>query len=403
MAFLDDEFRLDDPSFYAGDPVPVYARLRAEAPVHRYEPLDLWVLSRYEDIRHVSRTPELFSSESGLVLNDIKYDQSMVKMLFPPDAENLMASDPPRHRQLRKIIVTAFTAKIVNTMEPRIRRIATTLLDRITPGEPIEWVEDIAVPYPLLVLSELMGLPGDNIPDLRTWADDTTAVGLPLTQEEFEAIVRDLMNSAAYFGEQFAQRQACPAGDLLTGLLDAQIDGERLNEVTRLMFCQFLLAAGGETTRHLLSNALLTFLDHPEQHELLINDPGLASTAADELLRWITPAMGFVRTAKQETEIRGQHIGAGERVYMLYPAGNRDEEIWPAADKLDLAREPDPMHLSFGFGEHFCMGAALARMEIRVFLEELMVRHPRFALAGEPRRQDSVLFNAWESVPVVFG
>jgi cytochrome P450 len=403
MSLATNDLRLDDPAFYAQDPYPAYAQLRSNAPVFRYEPLNLWVLSRYEDVRHVSRTPEVFSSVRGLVINDIKYDQSMVKMLFPPEAENLMASDPPRHRQLRKIIVTAFTAKMVNKMEPAIRRIANRVLDRIVPGQPLEWVEQIAVPYPLLVLSELMGLPGDNLADLRGWADDTTAVGLPLSAAEFDELVRDLLRSAAYFGEQFTRKRSCPASDLLTGLLDAQIDGERLNEVTRLMFCQFLLAAGGETTRNLLAGTLLTLLEHPDQHARLAGDPtAVSATAADELLRWITPALGFVRTATRDTEIRGQRIAEGEQVYMLYAAANRDERAWPDADRLDLTRKPDPMHLSFGFGEHICMGASLARMEIRIFLEELMRRHPYFALAGQPRRQPTTLFNAWESVPVVF-
>jgi cytochrome P450 len=168
------------------------------------------------------------------------------------------------------------------------------------------------------------------------------------------------------------------------------------------MFCQFLLAAGGETTRNLLAGALLTLLEHPDQHALLAADPTVAATAADELLRYITPALGFVRTVQQDTEIRGQQLATGEQVYMLYPAGNRDEDIWERADELDLTRKADPMHLSFGFGEHICMGAALARMEIRIFLEELMRRHPHFELAGEPRRQPTTLFNAWESLPVVF-
>jgi cytochrome P450 len=401
MPLTAEDVRIDDPAFYAGDPYPVYARLRREAPVYWYEPLKLWVLSKHEDIRHVSRNAEIFSSEHGLVMNDIKYDQSMVKMLFPAEAENLMASDPPRHRQLRKIIVSAFTAKMVNTMEGRIRRIADQVLDRIVPGEPVEWVEEIAVPYPLLVLSALMGLAGDNIEDLRRWSDDTTAVGLPLSQAEFDEIVRDLLRSAQYFSERFEERRAHPTGDLLTGLLRAEIDGEQLNDMTRLMFCQFLLAAGGETTRNLLSGALLTLMEHPDQRELLSADPGVAATAADELLRWVTPALGFVRTAVRDTEIRGQAIAAGEQVYMLYASGNRDEDVWPDGDRLDLTRPADSSHLAFGFGEHICMGASLARMEIRIFLEQLMRRYPTFELAGEPVRQSTTLFNSWESLPVV--
>jgi cytochrome P450 len=401
MTLTAEDVRIDNPAFYAGDPYPVYARLRREAPVFWYEPLKLWVLSKHEDIRHVSRNAEIFSSEHGLVMNDIKYDQSMVKMLFPAEAENLMASDPPRHRQLRKIIVSAFTAKMVNTMEGPIREIANQVLDRIIPGEPVEWVEEIAVPYPLLVLSALMGLAGDNIPDLRRWSDDTTAVGLPLSQAEFDEIVQDLLRSAQYFSARFEERRARPAGDLLTGLLTAEIDGEQLNDMTRLMFCQFLLAAGGETTRNLLSGALLTLMEHPDQRELLASDPAVSATAADELLRWVTPALGFVRTAVRDTEIRGQAIAEGEQVYMLYASGNRDEDVWPDPDRLDLTRRADSSHLAFGFGEHICMGASLARMEIRIFFEELMRRYPRFELAGEPVRQSTTLFNSWESLPVI--
>jgi cytochrome P450 len=394
--------RIDDPGFYLDDPLPVYAHLRRHQPVYRYQPLNVWALSRYEDIRHVSRNGQLFSSARGIQLNDFKYDMSIAADLFPAGAENLITTDPPRHRQLRRIITKALAYKSVQALEPTARGLANQVIDRITPGEPIEFVNAVAADYPLMVICAFLGLDGDNIDQLRQWSEDTSASASSSTLAEFQEMAGRLSGCHEFFTRELAARREHPTGDILTGLLTADIDGEQLNAVTLLMFAQFLLAAGGHTSRHQMSGSIVAFAEHPDQYRLLVAEPGHAATATDELLRWVTPSIGFARTATADTEIRGVPIAAGERVFMLYHSGNRDEEIWPDADRLDITRPRDRDHLAFGFGQHVCMGAALSRLELRVFWEELVRRYSRVELAGTPERVRTVGFNGWEQVPAVF-
>ena len=397
----DDVVRLDDPAFYIEDPFPVYARMRAERPVYWYEPLGLWALTRYGDISQVSRNPAIFSSESGIVINDIKYDQSMVKSLFPPGAEHLMACDPPRHRVLRRMLGRSFGAKGVSELEQRVREIAASLLSELPVGQEIEFVGQVAARYPMMVLCAFMGISSDRVADLAACADATTAVGEPRSREQFEELLVELGRCYQFFGGELATRGGCPRDDVISSLLAVQDDGEPLNEMTLLMFCQFLTAAAGETTRHLLTGALIALAEHPHEYDRLRADPGgLAEPATEELLRWVTPAIGFVRTAATDTILSRQRILAGERVLMLYPAGNRDETIWPDPERFDIGRQLTQPHLAFGVGEHLCLGAALARLEIRVFWEEFARRFARIELRAEPRRQRTTLFTAWEELRV---
>jgi cytochrome P450 len=326
----DGVVRLDDPAFYINDPFPTYARMRAERPVYWYEPLKLWALTRYEDISQVSRNPGIFSSEQGIVINDIKYDQSMVKSLFPPGAEHLMASDPPRHRVLRRMLGVSFAAKGVAALEQQVRAIAASLLDSLPVGEEIEFVARVAAVFPMMVLCAFMGISPERVDDLARWADATTAVGEPRSREEFEDLLVELGRCYQFFGSEVAARSGCPRDDVISSLLAARLDGEPLNEMTLLMFCQFLTAAAGETTRHLLTGALIALNEHPDEYARLRTDPaGLAESATEEFLRWVTPAIGFVRTAATDTMLSGQRILAGERVLMLYPPATATRRSGP--------------------------------------------------------------------------
>jgi cytochrome P450 len=327
----DELIRLDDPSFFIEDPFPAYERMRSERPVYWYEPLRLWAVTRYDDIARISRNPMIFSSEQGFVINDLKYGQSMVKSLFPPGAERLMASDPPRHRILRRMLGVSFGAEGVAALEQQVREIAAGLLDELPLGEEIEFVSRIAAAFPMMVLRAFIGISADRVEDLET-------------------------------------------------------------------------GAGATTTRHLLTGALIALADHPAEYARLRADPvGLAESATEEFLRWVTPAIGFVRTALTDTMLSGQRILAGERVLMLYPAGNRDPSIWPDAERFDISRPLTQPHLAFGVGEHTCLGAALARLEIRIFWEEFARRFAAIEVCGEPRRQRTTLFTAWEELRVIFG
>jgi cytochrome P450 len=397
----DQVVRLDDPAFYINDPFPIYARMRAERPVFWYEPLRLWALTRYEDISAVSRDPEVFSTEQGIVINDLKYDQGMMKSLFPPGAEHLIASAPPRHRALRRLIGGSFGARGVAALEPHLRRIAVGLLDGLPAGEEIEFVTRVAAPYPLMVLCAFMGLTADNIEELRVWADATTAVGGPLDPEELDALLIELGRCFQYFGEEIESRVQMPRDDVISSLLTAEIDGERLHPQTLMMFCQFMLAAGGETARHLLTGAAVALAEHPEQHAQLTADPGLADAASEEFLRWVSPAVSFARTAVSDAVLSSQPIAAGERILMLYQAGNRDPAVWREPETFDIGRPVESRNLAFGLGAHMCLGASLARLEIRIFWEECVRRFRRIEIIGEPRRQWTTLFTGWDECRVV--
>jgi cholest-4-en-3-one 26-monooxygenase len=254
----------------------------------------------------------------------------------------------------------------------------------------------------MMVLCAFMGIAAERVTDLATWADATTAVGEPRSREQFEELLVELGRCYQFFGGEVAARSGCPRDDVISSLLAAEDDGEPLNEMTLLMFCQFLTAAAGETTRHLLTGSLIALNEHPDEYARLRADPaGLGESATEEFLRWVTPAIGFVRTAATDAMLSGQRILAGDRVLMLYPAGNRDETIWPDPEHLDIGRPLRQPHLAFGVGEHLCLGAVLARLEIRVFFEEFVKRFGSIELRGQPRRQPTTLFTAWEELRIV--
>jgi cytochrome P450 len=313
-----------------------------------------------------------------------------------------MASDPPRHRVLRRILGRSFGAKGVAALEERVHEIAVSLLNSAPVGEEFEFVSRVAALFPMMVLCAFMGISAERVADLARWASATTAVGEPRSREEFEDLLVELGRCYQFFGGEVAVRAGCPRDGLISSLLAAEDGGEPLNEMTLLMFCQFLTAAAGETTRHLLTGALIALAEHPGEYARLRADPaGLAEPATEELLRWVTPAIGFVRTAATDTMLSGRRILAGERVLMLYPAGNRDPAVWPDPERFELARQLSQPHLAFGIGEHLCLGAALARLEIRVFWEEFARRFARIELSGEPVRRRTTLFTAWDELRVV--
>jgi cytochrome P450 len=393
--------RIEDPGFYADDPFPVLARMRAEAPVFWYEPLQTWVLSRYEDVRYAGRTPGIFSNADGILLNDIRYN-AISKRFYDEKAEFLGTSDPPRHRELRRYIGPSFTPQAIRDLEADMRRFSRELIDTIVPGEPILFVERIASVLPVKVIAVLFGVPADDFVQLRYWSDEMLKMGAALDEGGLLAAAANAKTMYAYFNEWLVRHLGSQGSGLLPALLRANQAGEQLSYENLHMFLSMSLTAGNETTRDFITGSIYTYARYPEQRAKLVADPSLIEGAVEECLRWVTPVRGFIRTLLQDTEIRGQKVERGQHVQLLWMSANRDEDVWENADVFDVTRKPNPMHLAFGFGEHGWVGAAVARLEGRVFFEELLRRYPRWELAGEPTRPHSVLHNSFEELPVVF-
>jgi len=374
--------RFDDPSFYADDPESTFARLRVEDPVHWYDEGNFWVLTKHADISAVSRDPATFRSGGGVLIQD------RTRPVHPE--QSILFMDPPDHGRYRKIVSTQFTPRRVAAQEERIREITREVLAAVDPAEEIDLVDAITAPVPMLVIAELLGVPGSDRDKFRVWSD---AMMDAATEMSEESLVR-AAELYGYFNEHLAERRENPGDDLLSRLVLAEVDGERLTEWELLGFCMSLLVAGNETTRNLLSGGLVALHERPEQRRLLVEDPGRIGTGVEELLRYVTPILLFARTATRDADVRGTRIREGDYLVMQYASANRDEEVYgETAGDLDVTREPNP-HLAFGLGEHFCLGAGLARLEARVVLEELLTRWPAYEITRPPERQPSTLLRS---------
>ena len=384
---------LHSPTFYAGDPYPAYRELRATEPVSWNAEAGFWALLKYEDVRYVSTNPALFSSAKGITIPDPTIDNPVLD-------GSLIFTDPPRHRQLRKLINTGFTRRQVAILEPKLRAFARTALDHITPGSSTEFAEQIAAPLPTRMIAELLGAPDKDWEQFRTWSDATVGMDDPDVELDTYAALGQLYE---YFQELISLRRTGALGDiddLLSVLIAADVDGVRLTDQDLLQFCLLLLVAGNETTRNLIALGTLALIENPEQFALLRAQPELMAPAVEELLRYTSPVANMSRCATRDVEIRGQLIREGQYVTMLYGSANRDEEVFgPTSEQLDITRNPNP-HLAFGCGEHSCLGAQLARLEARVLFEELLVRFERIDLDGAVVRMKATMVPGVKQMPV---
>lgn len=382
---------LTDPAFYAGDPFPHFARLRAEAPVAWNDDLGFWAVSRHADVLAVSKDAATFCSGKGVLLRDIGVQ-------LPEQPGALLYVDPPEHTRYRGLVQPAFSPSRIRAMEGAIRARLRTMLDRIAPAEPVDVVPELAVPFPLLVIADLLGVPESDWPRFERWTDALIALATEETAENVEIATE----MAVYFLDVIAQRRAHPQDDLVSFLANVEIEGDRLDDGELMMFCGQLLVAGNETTRNLVSGGIAALGDAPDQWARLHADRSLIPVAVEELLRWTTPVAAFCRTATVDTHVGEQAVAAGEALQLLYASANRDDAVFGAtADRLDVGRDPNPQ-LAFGFGTHFCIGAALARLEGRVVLEELLDRFTRIEPAGPVVRLHSTVIAGLTSVPVTF-
>ena len=391
-----------DRTFYL-DPHPGYAHLRATNPISWDEKRELWVLTTHEDINYVSTHADLFCSGEG-----VRPTQSIDLSLIGLDGE--------RHIRQRRLLNQGFSPRMIRAMEERVRQVVGEVLDRIAMQGECDFVTDIAVPIPLVVIAELMGLPVEDRDKLGHWSDRMMGGEGRLDPEDPMAIDAGdaFVEYVTYVTTMVEDRRTArregreTPDDVIKILVGADEDGvlessEELSHDELTMFLVVLLVAGNETTRNAIGGGMAAFQQFPDQWERLVAEPELFATMADEIARYVSPVISFVRTATEDTELHGQRIAKGDKLLMLYQSANRDEAVFDDPDTLRLDRSPNP-HIAFGVGPHVCMGINLARLEIRVLFEELVRRFPDLHVAPgfEPIYVEHALVHALESLPVVY-
>lgn len=384
-----------DPYAYAfhEDPYPVYAELRQKAPVYRNDALDFFALSRHADVAAALKDARRFSNTSGVSIDPASWGPRA------RIATSFLAMDPPEHTRMRSLVARGFTPRRVAALEPRIREIATRHLDACVGRSEIDAIEDFAGLLPMDVISEMLGVPEADRGNLRRQADllvhrEEGQTDVP--PEGAEAFVR----IRSYFQELLADRRRRPGDDLLSALLVAEIDGSRLAADEILSFCNLMIVAGNETTTKLIANTLYWLWRHPEQRALVRDDPAAIPGWIEETLRYDNSSQILARLLTEEVELHGVRIPEGARVILLIGSANRDEAVFDRPHEYDITRDTTEM-LSFGRGTHFCMGAALARLETRVALEEWWRRFPEYVIEPEGAvRVHSVNVRGFARLPV---
>jgi cholest-4-en-3-one 26-monooxygenase len=399
-----DEVRIEDPDFYFEGRRESYERLHAESPVFYYEPLDVFVLTKHEDIRQAARRPEVFSSAHGLHLHQLRLAPEEVEVYATlyGAGEQFAFADPPRHKELRGVATRVFAPRSLERLGQQVRRDVAELVGKIEPGRPLDFVEEVAAVLPIRVAVALIGLPDGHDADIRRWSDALESLKLIHGADNIRAAIRQFSEMDDFFRKQIVIKRANPGEDLISALLAAQLDGAPISEDNLLTYCSTFLAAGSDTTRSLLAGMALALAEHPDQMRKLKENPALLDGAIEESLRWTTPARGFLRTAVTDTQVRGVDIKAGQRVYLLYDAGNRDAEVFADPWTYDIERPNASSHLGFGYGPHLCIAAHLARLEARELYGPLLTAFSRVEVSGPVTEIRQLLRNGWIHAPLTF-
>jgi len=387
-----------DPDTYVdGPPHEAFVELRRTDPVH-WQEMDgghgCWAVLKHADVSHVAKHPNVFSASlGGVVVEDLEPEQlSMMRMM-------LLAMDPPGHARYRRPLVPHFGRQAIASLEDRVRSICREVLAAVGDEGEFEFVHDVCAKVPSQVVGELFGIPREDWSRIQRWAEMSTS-----TQDDEISGGEDASSGSvqmAMYAIEFAgeRRGAEPVDDLTSLILGTTFDDGPMTDVDFGSFFVQLVTAGNDTTKTMLSSGLHALLTHPDQRADVRADPSLIPGAVEEILRWANPLHYFRRTAAADTELSGSKIEAGQKVAMLYTSANRDEDVFDDPQRFDIRRQPNP-HLSFGIAEHFCLGAHLARLEGRVFFEELLATFPTIELSGEPTRVRSNLNNGFKRLPV---
>ncbi|GGZ23524.1 cytochrome P450 [Streptomyces avidinii] len=385
------QINLVDPGLYShGDPFVQWRWLRANDPVYWHPPTELpgfWALTRYEDVRTAYRDAETFSSAQGILLRPADHGAD------PGGGRTLALTDAPRHRQLRGLVDEWFAVRSVRALEHEMTDITRRIVDKALEQGSCDFVTDVAARVPLYVICKMMGVPESDWEHLYDLTSQAFAAGDPLERRFAH------LNILGYFEELQAEKAARPGDDLVSVLATGTVDGERLSPDDVILNCDNLLVGGTENTRIAAAGGMLAFLEHPDQWQLLVDEPTLLPSAVEEVMRWTSTATHILRTATRKTEIHGRTIEAGDRVVFWLPSANRDETVFDSPDSFVIARKPN-RHLALGFGEHFCLGSMLARVELRLLYGELLDRNVRVELDGAPTLLDSIVVNGPAKLPV---
>ncbi len=385
----------------------MFRRLRAEAPIY-WQPDELkgggyWNVVKHEDLIEVNRDTATYSSEiGGTMMMSGQYPIGEdPDMPFDTRGVLMLDMDPPKHTRYRLLVNKGFTPRMIGLIEQALQYRAQSIVDEVIEQGECDFVEDIAAELPLQAIAEIMGVPQEDRRKLFEWSNRMIGAADPeyASSDQGDAF----MELFAYSNALAAQRRDDPRDDIVTTLLNAEIDGEKLSELEFDMFMMLLAVAGNETTRNATAHAMHAFMTNPDQLALVQSDPDkYFDTAVEEVLRWATPVLHFRRTATADTEIRGRKIKEGDRVVIWHISANRDEEVWADPFTFDITRNPNP-HIAFGGGgSHFCLGANLARMELRLILREVVTRMPDMHMTGEPQRLLSNFIGGIKHLPVAW-
>ena len=382
---------LTDGTFWAGDPFPAFAWMRKEAPAFFDEPSGVWGITRYADIKEISKDPETFSNAGGI----------------RPEGEGLpmmVECDAPEHVRRRRLVSEGFTPRRIRESEEGVRRICDAIIDRVCEQGTADFVNDIAAPLPMIVIGNMLGVaPGDR-DTLLKWSDDMVkALGSPDPTAMDDAALA-AVEYAGYITEVAEQRRRDNQSDDLIGtLVHAQIEGDRLDESSIIYEKLLILIGGDETTRHVISGGMYELLTHPDQYALVAGDRSRLPLAVEEMLRWVSPLKNMARTMTRDVELHGETLRKGQKLLLLYPSANRDETVFEDPERFDVTRSPND-HVAFGFGAHFCLGNRLARLELAVMFDRLFERLPDLALASdvEPPKRAANFVSGYETMPVTF-
>jgi cytochrome P450 len=401
---LDDLVQLERADFYDDGQFAVYDRMREEAPAYYYRPLDLYALTRMDDIRWVSTNPQLFSSTRGLTLNQLRLAENGIMLAFErfnePAGELVITKDPPRQRELRALMSPTMTPRYLESFAAALERFCSELVAQVPDGDPIEFVDLVASRLPLMIAASILGVKGPDLDRMRRWVWALEELTRVESADELEEAGECFDELKTFLRKQIKQKKTHPGTDMISTFLQSTLAGHSVPDAIVLSHVSTLMSNGG-TTRLLLTSIAHELATHPKQLAEVRSNPELLSAAIEECLRMRPPARGFVRTATQDIELREATIRAGQRVYMLYPAANRDPEAFENPAEFDLHRGP-ATHAAFGFGTHFCMGAALARMEAKELFRQILARFPHIELAGDVARYQHVQLNGLATLPLVF-
>ncbi|HUA34687.1 MAG TPA: cytochrome P450 [Candidatus Binataceae bacterium] len=404
--FSPSNINIIGPDHYAknGYPHAEWAYLRRHKPVFWCEwphTDPFWAITKHADIVQISKQPKLFINSKRLLV--FVPDQPSDEEPVPP-FRHLLNMDPPEHGDYRTIVSRRFTPRAVRELQPEIERVTREVLDKLVGRTECDFVIDISSKIPLAVIAELLGVPHQDWDRLFRWTNQVIGGGDPEFQEggsQDETFDQARMELFNYFTEMVNKRIKNPTNDITSIVANSTVNGGPMPQFEMLSYYLLLVVAGNETTRNATTGGLQALIENPEQFRRLQKDPSLIKTAVEEIVRWTSPVIQFTRTATEDTEIRGQKIRAGESLCLFYPSANRDEEVFEDSFKFDVGRTPNP-HVAFGIGEHFCLGANLARLELEVIYRQLMERLEYAELNGPIERLRSSFVGGIKHMPIKF-